>query len=179
MERSGISRKSFLELAAWVLGLGLLIFAGWMLAPRLMPPAEINASAEAGCDLQTSSCQALSQDGASISLSITPRPIKVMQPLQLAVEARKKDGSPISAEQLIVDFQGIDMNMGFNQVLLRKEAQKDAQKDTPPAENGRYVGSAVLPICITNEMLWQATVMLKAELRQINAAFRFQTKGNS
>jgi hypothetical protein len=61
-----------------------------------------------------------------------------------------------------VDFAGVSMNMGFNRPALAQ------------AGPGRFAGQAVLPVCVTGRMTWQATVLIDAGSRRIAVPFRFE-----
>lgn len=114
---------------------------------------------EAGCDLRTDPCSASFAGGARIGFRIAPEGIPVSQPLTLTVTAEG-----LAAEAVEVDFQGVDMNMGFNRVTLGQ------------AGEGRFSGEALLPVCIRGGMTWQATVILDTDEGPYEAAFRFDTR---
>jgi len=82
----------------------------------------------------------------------------VLQPLTLRVEA-----PGLGADAVVVDFAGVDMNMGLNRFELK------------PTGDGVFSGTGLLPVCIRNRMLWQATVYAEADRGLIAAPFRFET----
>jgi len=113
------------------------------------------------CDLQRGPCTAPLPGGGRIEFGITPRPIPVLQPLQLQA---RLDG--IAARVVIVEFTGADMDMGINRVAMKAEG------------SGRFSGSAMLPVCVRNRMAWLATVRLQTNQGQIAVPFHFETVRN-
>ena len=90
-------------------------------------------------------------------LNLMPRPIPVIEPIQVEVTLEGVDANRVS-----VDFAGVSMNMGLNRQQLEKQAA------------GRFVGRATLPVCITGTMIWEATVLVEAGRKRIAVPFRFE-----
>jgi hypothetical protein len=137
--------------------LGLLLaiaIAGHYFSPLLLPKADVKAAADAACDLQRQACPALLPDGTRIELSIAPRPIPILTPLRVEVSL-----SGIRATKVEIDFAGETMNMGYNRVELA-------------ANNGRHVGEASLPVCVSGGMNWIVTVLIETDRQRIAAAYR-------
>lgn len=149
--------KSLLVDSAMILALILIGVVGYKLSSFLMPKADLTVMPDPGCDLQRGSCLAVLPQGGRISLALTPRPIPVTAPLEMAVEI---DG--LGAERVAVDFAGVSMNMGFNRPSLA------------PKGAGRFVGQATLPVCVTGRMTWQATVLVETGSQRIAVPFRFE-----
>jgi hypothetical protein len=149
--------KSLLVDSAMILTLILIGVVGYKLSSFLMPKADLTAMPDPGCDLHRSSCAAVLPTGGRISLTLTPRPIPVTTPLEMAVGV---DG--LGAERVAVDFAGVSMNMGFNRPSLA------------PNGPGRFVGQATLPVCVTGRMTWQATVLVETGSQRIAVPFRFE-----
>ena len=63
-----------------------------------------------------------------------------------------------------VDFQGVDMNMGFNRVTLDR------------AGGDLFSAAAILPVCIRGGMAWRATVTLDTGNGPYVATFLFDTR---
>lgn len=133
--------------------IGLAVWYG----PKLTPQAEVRAPLSP-CDPSASPCSAEIPGGGRIDLEILPRPIPVMEKIDISVRV---DG--IEAERVEVDFAGTDMNMGFNRFVLIG------------GEEGSYKGNGVLPVCIRDSMTWEATVYAETERGLVAAPFRFQT----
>lgn len=92
-----------------------------------------------------------------MSVRFSPTPVPVMRPFAIAVT-----GS--SAQSARIDFQGVEMDMGFNQATLRREA------------DGTLAGQAMLPVCVSGAMRWRADLYL-GDSRTIAARFEFDTAG--
>ena len=129
--------------------------AGHYFSPLLLPKADVKAVPSPGCNLQAQACAALLPDGTRIELSITPRPIPILTPLRVEVTL-----SGIKANRVEIDFAGEAMNMGYNRAEL-------------VAGEGRHTGETSLPVCVSGEMNWVATVLIETDRQRIAAPFRF------
>ena len=116
------------------------------------------ATLDPSCDIQQGSCQAVFPGGGRVTLSIVPRPIQAMKPLEIEVVT---DG--LDALAVEVDFRGLGMNMGYNRPRLEKQAE------------GRYAGTGMLAICVMDRMAWEATVLATTDDGIMAAPFRFDT----
>lgn len=151
-------KRNLLVDAAIIAALLAIGVAGYWFSPLLLPVADVVGTADAGCDLHRQPCGAALADGGRLELSITPRPIPMVQPLAIAVQV-----TGIEARKVEIDFAGIAMNMGYNRPVLA------------PAGAGRFTGTASLPVCITGSMAWQATVLVEAGRQRISVPFRFES----
>lgn len=151
------NRKVLFDILA-ILGVVLIAVVGYKLSPLLLPKADVSAVAEPGCDLHRRACAAQVPGGGLIELSIAPRPIPMVAPLQ--VEVRVAGIDPARVE---VDFAGVDMNMGFNRPELAA------------AGPGLFRAEAMLPVCVTGKMAWQATVIVDTGRQRVAAPFRFNS----
>lgn len=151
------NRKVLFDVLA-ILGIVLIAVVGYKLSPLLLPKADVTATAEPGCDLHKRACAATVPGGGRIELSIAPRPIPMVAPLQ--VEVTTAGLEPVKVE---VDFAGVDMNMGYNRPELAA------------AGPGRFASEAMLPVCVTGKMAWQATVIVESGRQRIAAPFRFNS----
>ncbi len=118
------------------------------------------------CDLQKSDCTLKWLEG-EVTLSITPRPIPLVKPIQIVVQLKSRSASEPETNKIqgvTVDFKGTTMNMGPNNVKLTKSAPNV------------WTGSGMLPVCIRNQMEWQADVYLQTEQGIIIAPFIFLTR---
>jgi hypothetical protein len=148
--------KSLLVDSAMILALVLVGTIGYKLSPLLMPKADVVAAPAPGCDLHQSACEAELPGGGRLRFSLTPRPIPVAAPMEIAVAVEG-----VAAERVAVDFAGVSMNMGFNRPALN------------PAGAGRFAGQGTLPVCVTGRMTWQATVLVEHGRKRIAVPFRF------
>jgi len=151
-------KRNLLVDAAILAALLAIGAAGYWFSPLLLPPADVVALPDAGCDLHVGPCVATLADGGRIQLSITPRPIPTVKPLEIEVQT-----VGIEPRKVEIDFAGVVMNMGYNRTTLGA------------AGPGRFAGSASLPVCITGAMLWQATLLVEAGRSRISIPFRFES----
>lgn len=152
---------STLRLLVALVGLlvvGLAVTAGYRLWPVFFPTVIDTAAGDPDCDLQLGPCTATFADGAAVTLSLAPRPIAVMQPLTLAVEIQGIDPGSVA-----VDFQGVEMNMGYNRSELKPES---------PA---RYTGEAMMPVCTRERMEWRVQVIVRTAEGYRAAPYRLVT----
>jgi len=154
------SRRLLLD-AALILSLVLIVVAGYRYANSQRTEAGNTLIPEANCNLHRSACAAVLPDGRKLILSITPRPIPVVQPMQLEVRLDGKAGAPLGKVE--VDFAGKSMNMGFNRVTLT----------TVDGSHAKAEGN--LPVCVTGRMDWLATVLLELDGKRFNIPFPFSS----
>lgn len=143
--------------------IGLLLIAnivvvGYKLSPLLLPRADVVVQPDPACNLQRDACAVDLPGGGRVELGMGVHPIPMVRPFPLQVRV---DG--VAVERVEVDFAGIDMNMGLNRPQLEGRGE------------GRHVGEATLPVCITGHMDWQATVLLTAGRKRIAIPYRFTT----
>lgn len=142
-----------------VLALILIGVVGYKASPLLMPKADVTALPDPACDLHRGACQVALPSGGSLSFSLSPRPIPVISPLAVSVDL---EGT--RADRVMVDFAGVNMNMGFNRPGLEA---------VPGSEGRRFAGQATLPVCVTGRMTWQATVLVESGAQRIAVPYRF------
>lgn len=140
--------------------LGILGAAGYYLAPLLTPRSDI-ALPLSTCDIGKSPCRIDLPGGGTLEVDIAPRPIPALKPLKVQAVA-----SGTGVRSVEIDFAGVDMKMGYNRPRL---------EDTG---NGRFVGEASLPVCITGGMEWEATVLVETRGALVAAPFRFRSEGS-
>ncbi len=131
----------------------MVLFAVYQLYREEIITADVNIA----CDLHQQACKAQLPDGREISLSISPKPIKPLVVLDLHVNV-----SNIKVKSLMVDFQGIGVDMGFYRPALAKQG------------DGQFAGTSKLSVCTLDKMLWQVTVIIRNDEETIIAPFRFE-----
>lgn len=153
--QSAPHRTLFGIVAAALLGIfAYLLVLSW---PLLFPaPVFVTAAAD-GCDLYKSACTAAFDDTRSIRFSIEPGSLRANQPLQIQV-----DTAGFPAEQMTIEFSGIDMNMGL------------IQNDLSYSGEGSFRGTAILPVCIRKRMSWRAIVNARGDDGVHRASFDFE-----
>ena len=123
-------------------------------------PMEITSQSElnTNCDLNYTQCHSVIKNKGDITFSITPRPIPLVSNLSLTIKTNIKN-----ILQVMIDFKGIDMDMGPNKVVLQQN------------KNGEFYGSGMLPVCIRRSMNWQALVYVKTSDGLYMAPYIFET----
>ncbi len=154
--------RSWLLNLAMIIALVTIAYVGHRYSPLLLPKADLQGKAEAGCDLQQRACPASLPQGGRIELAITPRPIPSLQTLRVEVTA-----SGINARKIEVDFAGETMNMGYNRTELTADSD---------GRNGLYAAQFALPVCVTGGMAWVATVIVETDRQRITIPYRFDTR---
>jgi hypothetical protein len=132
--------------------------AAYKALPLLNPEIGDIAALDANCDLYAGPCTSKLSSGGRVSFAIKTDGIPLVKPLDLEV---KLDG--IDADKVEVDFIGLGMDMGFNRPQLKA------------TDDGLYVGTGMLPVCIRAAMEWEARVLVTTPEGLIAAPFRFIT----
>jgi hypothetical protein len=97
------------------------------------------------CDLHAGTCtQSLLKN--TVTLEVTPRPVKAMQDLLFRVTLNGE--LPPHPEPPYIDLGMPGMSMGPNRVRLS------------PTGNGVYEGSGVIVRCPSGRRIWRATVTI-------------------
>ena len=131
------------------------IYRSW---PLLFPEIAISVPADPACDLRAGACGSNVEGSGRVSFAIEPRTIPLVKPLQLRVQLQG-----VEAQQVEVDFSGVDMNMGFNRVRLE------------PSGEGIFTGDGMLPVCVRDAMEWEAKVLITTRGGLTSVAYRFIT----
>lgn len=142
-----------LGVAAALGGAAYLLASAWQ---ALTVQPQSSADADAGCDLNAGPCAVSFDEARFIRLEIAPRPVPATQPLRLLI-----DTGGIAADEVRVEFSGVDMNMGLLSVPLLDVG------------GGSFAGDATLPVCVRRRMTWRATVIAEGEQGIHRAGFVF------
>lgn len=108
---------------------------------------DIELSVDKDCELNQAACKTRLQGNELLSFSIEPRPIYGVSPLVFTL--RTAQGMDI--KNAVVDLSGTEMNMGS----YRFEFESDG--------SGVFQAKGTLPVCIRNQMEWQAIVWLDSK----------------
>ncbi|HIP53733.1 MAG TPA: hypothetical protein EYH03_06970 [Chromatiales bacterium] len=141
-----------------VLLIAVAVVAVYKAGPLLNPEVAVVAPLNSECDLRAGLCTATFPDGGRVSLGISPRSIPVVKPLRFDVRIEG-----MTADKVEIDFQGVDMNMGYNRTRLQA------------AGPGHFVGDGMLPVCVRDAMEWEAKVLVDTDKGLLAAPFRFIT----
>lgn len=157
--RDFVNKKILMDVIGMEL-IALVVLAGYKLSPMLLPKADITVFPDPACNLQKANCPVTLPTGGLVELSLGARAVPLVKPFGVEVTTRG-----LAPERVEVDFVGVDMNMGYNRPEL-------VQRD-----EGRFVGEATLPVCITGHMDWQATVLIEAGKQRIAVPYRISIGG--
>ncbi|MCU7958422.1 MAG: hypothetical protein KZQ58_00120, partial [gamma proteobacterium symbiont of Bathyaustriella thionipta] len=122
------------------------IAAGWWLSGQQSAGSRSllwQGRMDTQCQLDKQSCSLQAPQGR-IRMQIVPRPIAVMQPLQIKIET---DIGKI--KNIRVEISGLNMDMGTLPFLLSRQSGQT------------YQGKAMLPVCSNQRMHWQARVYME------------------
>ncbi len=97
------------------------------------------------CDLHKGACTQ-SLEGTSITLEVTPRPVKALQKLVFKVTLSEKTFQSTKTPYIDLGMPG--MNMGPNRVQLKSTGSNS------------YEGEGVIVKCLSGRRTWQATVTI-------------------
>ncbi len=147
-----------LWLLVGLLAVGIAVVAPARLRALLNPPIVERAPPAAGCDLLRGPCAAVFADGAQVRLDVRPRGIPVVHPLRIEVEIAGMNAT----RGVALDLAGVDMDMGYNRFDL-----------APGAGEDRWIGQAMLPVCVRARMTWEARVLVYTDAGVRSAPFRF------
>jgi len=113
---------------------------------------------EKSCDLHNSSCVIKIQDGTSFELSVEPKTIPLMAPLEFAI----KSNNP-NLEELYLNIYATNMFMGDFKLPIKNLG------------NGNYKAIGTLPTCPVGDMQWNADIRVEKLDKIIGARFQFKT----
>ncbi len=111
------------------------------------------------CDLTKNPCTITLNKTQKITLSISPKGIPLMKPLNVLVKAKN-----IKEDFLNIKFYATNMDMGVHKLSLKR------------TNNDTFNTSAMLPTCITGGMIWNADITSGSFLQNKAARFSFKTK---
>jgi hypothetical protein len=155
-------QNSFATKSLWliigILFVGIAAVALYKTWPMIFPDLAYEAELDNSCDLHDGACTSRVHDNGLVTLSITPREIPLVKPLEFEVGLQE-----LAATKVEINFVGVDMNMGFNRFRLTL------------AEEGKYTGSGMLPVCVMDSMEWEAQVLLSTDQGLISVPYRFVT----
>ena len=144
-----------------VLILATLLGGGYFLNVSDLLEPRHNASVIASdCNLQQGSCQ-VEFHGSLWEFQINPRNFDVLQPLQISL--KKLSDSPVNLESVKVQFEGINMDMGYNLVKLQ------------PVSGSLFESTAMLPDCTAETMYWFVHLIILSGDELSDFQFRLQT----
>ena len=148
------NRSGFYSAYAVILAMLAAAAVGYLWLPR----ADVPLPLVADCRLERQVCAAELPGGGRLEVELGPRPVSTIAPIRVSVSI-----AGLPAGRVEVDFQGVDMNMGLHRLPL------------VAAGPDRFGGETTLPVCVTGQMVWQATVHIEADRKNISVPFRFES----
>jgi hypothetical protein len=135
----------FISLALLLLLLGF--GSGYFLNDELIDihqDPDLSLYVDPECALNDVACETNLANSGTINFSIGPKPILGASPLSFNLSVEN-----IEVQAATLNLKGVNMNMGS----YRFEFEPDG--------NGAYVAEGNIPVCVRNQMQWQADVWLK------------------
>jgi hypothetical protein len=148
----------FASLAGLLLLLGF--GAGYFLNSQpanLYEEADLSLPVDPDCVLNEAVCERNIAASGSVEFSIEPRPILGASPLTFKLSADN-----LEVLSAAIELKGVSMNMGS----YRFDLQQDG--------NGGFIAEGNLPVCVRNQMLWQADVWIETRVQgRIKVSYLF------
>lgn len=110
------------------------------------------------CDLHKESCFIKIQDGTSFELSIEPKTIALMKPLEFSIKSNNSN-----LKDLYLNIYATNMFMGEFKLPLKNIGK------------GIYKAIGTLPTCPVGNMKWNADIRIEKLNKTIGARFHFKT----
>ena len=126
--------------AALATALAAVLLGGCASEPTERPPE----AAAVACDIDAGPCRG-SAGAVTVTLEITPRPVRTMTDLTFRVTA-STETVPVTDEAVAVELTMPGMSMGENRIILSPRGQ------------GSYEGRGVIVRCPSGGRGWRATV---------------------
>jgi hypothetical protein len=145
----------------------LIGVVGYKLSPLLGSTADIRISPPGNCNLHRAPC-VVEFDNGRLELSLSPQPIPLIRPITIKVRT-----TGIDVRRIDADFAGIDMNMGINRPQLLPVSGSDPTGPSGAFREGRFQGETTLPVCITDSMNWELSLLVETRTGSFLIPFRF------
>lgn len=148
---------------AWFIALAVLFLGGILASNRqFLISDQVVTVVDQACDLTQTGCS-FNYNDQSVYFSIEPKPILILKPLEIMLESAD-DASGV--ENVQVEFEGINMDMGYNLVKLK------------PLEGGKWRATGMLPACTAETMHWFIKVFVSGKAGVVNFRFRLTTSNS-
>jgi len=118
---------------------------------------DLTLSVDPQCTLNEAACSVSIARYARLKFAITPRPILGASPLNFNIRVEG-----IDIQDIALELSGASMNMGRYRQQLKSQAK------------GEYLAQGSLPVCVRNQMQWQADIWLRTrELGLVKVPYQF------
>ena len=115
------------------------------------------------CDLRQGGCE-IENDGHKFVFAIEPNDIQILHPLMISL--RYPENSEKLPEKVSVEFEGINMDMGYNRFSLE------------PSGQGLFAAKGMLPACTAETMYWRIHLLVKRGATVNDFQFRLVTENH-
>lgn len=116
------------------------------------------------CDLSHSPCLAQDQLGHEVSISLSPRPVLLLEDVAVGVAVRGMDHLRVAQ----ISVEGLNMYMGIQIIPLTITSSDNVSEQ-------KLTGILQLPVCTSRTMEWRATLVLQTATKEYQAAYPFTT----
>ena len=137
------------------------ILAGlWTFANNSLQQKEegVDVLQAVACDFQQEPCKVI-RGNQQIILAIETETIASFSPLEFRIQL-----VGLGADEVAIDFQGVDMFMGINQLDLTRQT------------DGSYTGTKILSGHVDQSMMWRAKVFVRRNDTITAGWFDFEVK---
>ncbi len=148
--------------SVWLM-LALLILSGGFLLQQsgLLDGQREVAVHQSDCDLRQGGCE-LEISGQPVRFLIEPQDIEILQPLTISLIM--PENATFLPEKVSVQFEGVNMDMGYNRVFLE------------PVRPGYFQAKGMLPACTAETMHWLIHLLVQDLSGIRDYQFRLSTK---
>ena len=154
-----MTKSNIITLLSIVVLIALAVIAYQFKTAILSPQGVTRAVMQSGCDLHQSDCTAVFSDGRKATLSLTPKNLPLLKPIQIQVQLEG-----FKAKSMQFNIIGLNMDMGVNRNTLVSNNQQ------------LFQGKMVLPTCSHQRMEWEAqAVITDHDDKIVIAPFQFYT----
>lgn len=145
--------RDYLKFGGWIIAVGCIgLFSYFYLEYKQTHKIDLPIT---NCDLREGPCSAVLPNGEILQLKITPTNMPVLTSVMLEV----RTPHALKIKNMHIRFKGKEMNMGeFHYVF---QCQKE----------GIYTAQTVLPTCVHDQMIWEATLNIDAKREQLTVPF--------
>lgn len=146
----------------WLIVALLMLSGGFLLQKSgLLDGQRGVVTHQSDCDLRQGGCE-LEISGQSVRFLIEPQDIQILQPLMISLIM--PENPVFLPEKVSVQFEGINMDMGYNRVFLE------------PVRPGYFQAKGMLPACTAETMHWLIHLLVQDSSGIRDYQFRLNTK---
>ena len=146
----------------WLVGAILLLAAGFVVQKTgLLDQQQQATVVVSDCDLRQGGCN-IEMAGQVLQFVIDPADVQILQPLTIALNLPENADNLL--EKVSVEFEGINMDMGYNRVWLE------------PLDKNVFQGQGMLPACTAETMYWRIHLLVQGASGVTDFQFKLKTE---